>query len=141
MAYAIFVGRLCLALIFIVSGLAKSQDLAGTMEIMRMANVPSWFIFPAILFELGGGLMLVFGYRIRQISLLFAGFCLLTATLFHLDFMYQIQTVMFLKNIAMAGGFFVLFAGEPGAFAVDNARRNKERMSERQADLQSIKDR
>ncbi|WP_316399481.1 DoxX family protein [Bradyrhizobium sp. 33ap4] len=63
--------------------------------------------------------MLLVGLLIRPIALLLAGFSLVTAFIFHDQFADQIQMIMFLKNVAMAGGFLLLATHGARGFSVD----------------------
>jgi putative oxidoreductase len=65
-------------------------------------------LWPAILFEIGAGLLIIVGYKTRIVAALLAGFSVLTAAIFHNQFADQIQMIMFLKNLSMAGGFALL---------------------------------
>ncbi|MDH4260346.1 MAG: DoxX family protein, partial [Gammaproteobacteria bacterium] len=91
----------------------------GYMEAM---HVPGALLWPTILFEIGAGLSVAVGYRTRIVATLLAGFCLLTAAIFHNQFADQIQMIMFLKNLAMAGGFILMASVGPGSLSVDAKR-------------------
>lgn len=109
-------GRILIALIFVLSGLNKIGAIEGTQGYMEAMGVPGALIYPTILFEVGAGLAIVIGYQTRVVALALAGFCLVTAFIFHNDLADQTQFVMFMKNVAMAGGFLFLArdgAGEP----------------------------
>lgn len=121
-SYAMVVARILMALIFILSGLSKigaADAMRGYMEAM---HVPGALLWPTILFEIGAGLLIVAGYRTRLVATLLTGFCLLTAAIFHHEFADQIQMIMFLKNVAMAGGFALLASVGPGSLSVDAKR-------------------
>jgi putative oxidoreductase len=76
---------------------------------------PGVLIWPAAAWEIGGGILLLTGLWIRPLSILLAGWCLLTASIFHTAFGDPNQMVHFLKNMTMAGGFLILArAGAPG---------------------------
>lgn len=118
-APAMAIARVLMALIFILSGLSKlgaSDAVRGYMEAM---GVPGALLWPTIAFEIGAGVLVALGYRTRVIALLLAGFCLVTAAVFHHQFTDQIQMIMFLKNIAMAGGFLLLAAVGSGSASLD----------------------
>ena len=118
-APAMAIARVLMALIFILSGLSKlgaSDAVRGYMEAM---GVPGALLWPSIAFEIGAGVLVALGYRTRVIALLLAGFCLVTAAVFHHQFTDQIQMIMFLKNIAMAGGFLLLAAVGSGSASLD----------------------
>lgn len=121
-SYALAAARVPMALIFILSGLSKmgaADVMRGYMEAM---HVPGALLWPTILFEIGAGLLIFVGYRTRIVATLLAGFCLLTAAIFHNQFADQIQMIMFLKNLAMAGGFVLLASVGPGLLSVDAKR-------------------
>lgn len=112
-------GRLLMALIFILGGVSKLGALAGTAAYMQSMGVPGVLALPAALFELGGGLAILVGWQTRIVALLLAGFSILTAAIFHSDFADQMMTIMFMKNLAMAGGFLTLYVHGAGAMSLD----------------------
>ena len=113
------ISRVLLSLIFIVSGFNKIMNYDETVLWMEKYNISGTFLTPAIFFEILAPLFIIFGYQLRITSLLLAVFCLMTASLFHYDFSDQMQLVAFLKNIAIAGGFLLLFIYGPGDFSID----------------------
>lgn len=117
------VGRLFLALIFIIMGFSKISGFAATQGWMESAGVPGALLPAVIALEIGGGLAILVGWRTRIVALLLAGFSLLTAIVFHADFADQNQFIAFLKNVALAGGFLMLVAQGAGSFSLDNRRR------------------
>ena len=118
------VGRLFLALIFIIMGFSKLGSFAATQGWMESAGVPGVLLPAVIALEILGGLAILVGWRTRIVALLLAGFSLLTAIVFHADFADQNQFIAFLKNVALAGGFLMLVAQGAGSFSLDNRRRN-----------------
>lgn len=113
------VGRLLLALIFILGGLSKFGNLAGTGAFMESAGVPAILALPAAAFELLAGVAILIGWQTRIVAALLAGFCIVTAALFHYNFADQVQMAMFLKNLGLAGGFLTLFVHGAGAMSLD----------------------
>jgi putative oxidoreductase len=109
------IGRCALAQIFFLAGVQKLTDYGGTLEYMRSAHVPAMLLPLVIALELGGGAALVIGWKARPAAALLALFCVLAALLFHAHFSDEVQTLLFLKNIAIAGGLAVL--AERGAAA------------------------
>ncbi len=125
-----FIGRIMLALIFIISGAIKLADIPGTASYMAGAGLPTSLALPVALFEIIGGLMIVFGIFTRLTALVFAAFCLLTALLFHRETADPMQAANALKNIAIAGGFLCLFAYVGKSWSVDAMReRRRERLA------------
>ena len=113
-------GRLLLSLIFVVSGAGKIGAYAGTQAYMDSMGVPGMLLPLVILLELGGGLALILGWQTRLVAAAIAGFTVIAAFLFHADFSDQMQSIMFMKNIAIAGGLLAFVAMGPGALALDN---------------------
>ena len=117
---SILLGRVFLSLIFIVSGFNKITDYAGTQGYMESMGVPALMLPLVIILELLGGIAILIGFKTRIVALLFIGFNVISALLFHSDFDDQTQMTMFMKNIAIAGGFLLLFAQGAGAYSIDN---------------------
>jgi putative oxidoreductase len=120
-----FIGRVMLALIFIISGAMKLSDIAGTGAYMASAGLPASLALTAALFELIGGIMIVLGIFTRLTALVFAAFCLLTALLFHRETADAMQATAALKNIAIAGGFLCLFAYDQKSWSFDSYRARR----------------
>ena len=113
-------GRFLIAAMFLVVGLQKISAYEGTAGYMEAMGVPSAMLPLVILLEIGGGLAIVVGWQTRLVATAFAGFSMLSAIIFHWNFADQIQSIMFMKNFAIAGGFLFLVAHGPGAYALDN---------------------
>jgi putative oxidoreductase len=125
--YAAPVARVLLALMFIMSGLQKLGDIPGTIGYIQYGGLPGFLIYPTILLEVGGGIALAVGYQARLAALLLAGFSLLAGVLFHLipsgsaeGAMAQMQMIMFLKNVSIAGGMLMVVSMGAGAYSLDN---------------------
>jgi putative oxidoreductase len=120
-------GRILLAQIFVLSGLSKlGAGYAATQGYMASAGVPGVLLPLVIALELGGGLALMAGFYTRWAALALAAFSLLAAAMFHADFGDRMQSILFMKNLAIAGGLLLLArhgAGEPSLDAL-RVRRN-----------------
>ncbi|MGH8759211.1 MAG: DoxX family protein, partial [Burkholderiales bacterium] len=108
-----------MSLIFILSGLSKIGAIDSARAYMKAMHVPGILLWPTILLEVGAGLLIVLGFQTRIAAALLAGFCLLTAALFHSHLVDQIQMIMFLKNVTMAGGLVLLASVGPGPLSLD----------------------
>ncbi len=86
---------------------------------MAAKGVPPLLLPFVIMLEVVGSVAIILGWRTRLFAFLLAGFCVIAALLFHLNFADQTQTIMFMKNISIAGGFLVVFARGAGDFSVD----------------------
>ena len=116
---ALLAGRVLLALMFVMAGWSKIGGYAGTQGYMEAMGVPGFMLPLVILLELGGGLAVVLGLFTRSLSVLMAGFTLMAAFIFHYQPAEQMQMLMFMKNVSVAGGFLALAAAGAGAFSVD----------------------
>jgi putative oxidoreductase len=126
------IGRLMLALIFILAGVGKITDPAGTIGYMQSAGLPGILLWPTIALELLGGIALAVGYKTRLVAFALAGFCILASIFFHSNFGDEMQMYMFLKNIAIAGGLLLLATGGLTAYSVDNRRNQNDFFGTRQ---------
>lgn len=120
--YAAPLGRLLLALIFLLSGIDKIGNYEQTAQYMAAMSVPTAFLIPTIVLEIGGALALIAGWQARYAAALLAGFSVLAAVLFHANFADQIQMIMFMKNLAIAGGLLAVVAHGAGALALDKTK-------------------
>ena len=117
-------GRILISLIFVMSGLSKIGSFAGTQAYMESAGVPGILLPVVIALELLGGLAVIFGWHARLAAFLLAGFSLLSAVLFHAPSGDQMQMIMFMKNLAIAGGFLMIVALGAGPYSIDNRNRS-----------------
>jgi len=120
-------GRLLLATIFIMSGLSKLAAPAATIAYIGStgAPLPAVGYVLALLVELGGGALILLGYKTRPVAWIMALFSVATALMFHHALSDQNQMIHFFKNIAMAGGFLQVAAFGAGSFSLDaRATRN-----------------
>ena len=115
-------GRILIAAIFLISGIGKVSGYAGTQGYMEAMGVPGALLPLVIALEIGGALAIIVGWRTRLFAFLLGGFTLLSALIFHRTLGDQMQSILFLKNLAIAGGFLLLVARGPGQWSLD-ARR------------------
>ncbi|OUS28109.1 hypothetical protein A9Q98_07980 [Thalassotalea sp. 42_200_T64] len=108
---------------FLMSGLTKISQYAGTQGYMEMMGVPGALLPLVILVEILGASMIIFGFKVRITALVLAGFSAASAMLFHNDFSNPAEIDNFMKNFTIAGGYLLLFAVGAGPLSLDN--RNK----------------
>jgi putative oxidoreductase len=89
---------------------------------MTLAGIPGILLPLVIILEFGGGLALIVGLFTRWAALALAIFSLLAAVFFHTNFADQMQSIMFMKNLAIAGGLLLLVRHGGGELSID-ARR------------------
>jgi putative oxidoreductase len=107
---AAVIGRILLAVIFIVSGLRKIADPSGATGMLTGVGLPGGFALPTGIFELVAGLLLAIGLTTRLVAALLFAFVLLTILFFHNAFADPAQQVNMLKNLAIMGGMLMVFA-------------------------------
>src|SRR6202167_4356876 len=120
--YVPFVGRLLIGLPFAMSGLSKLGAIGPTTEAIRAVGLPfpSLALAVSVAVELGGGLLLIAGFKARTVAAVLALFSLVTAVTFHSNFADQHQMINLLKNVMMAGGLLPIVAFGAGALSADN---------------------
>ena len=114
------VGRIAISLIFLLSGIGKIFSYGGTQGYMEAMGVPGFLLPLVILVEVVFAIAVIVGYKTRYAALILAGFTFVSALLFHANLGDQTQFIMFMKNIAISGGFMFLVANGAGAYALDN---------------------
>lgn len=117
------IARVLLAHIFILAGFSKlGAGYAGTQGYMEAMGVPGTLLPLVILLEIGGGLAVLIGWQTRWISYALAAFTVISALIFHSNLAEQMQMIMFMKNLAIAGGFLLLAEHGAGAFSLDKRK-------------------
>ena len=114
------IGRILISALFLLNGIFKISNYDGTIGWMESFGVPGILIIPAIILEIAGPILIIIGYKTKLAAGLLSLFCIATAAIFHNDFSNQMQFTSFLKNIALAGGFLILFVNGAKGFSLDN---------------------
>ena len=112
-------GRVLLASLFLLSGLGKLGAYSETAAYMSSFGVPGALLPLVVATELLGALAIVLGWKTRIVAFLLGGFSLLSALIFHNNLGDQMQMIMFLKNVSIAGGFLLLVANGAGPLSID----------------------
>ena len=86
---------------------------------MTSYGVPEILFIPTIILEIIFPLLLIVGYKTKLVSLVMALFTFVVAIIFHTDFSEGIQMIMFLKDLAIAGGFLIIFVRGAGKYSLD----------------------
>jgi putative oxidoreductase len=120
------VGRILLALIFIISGFGKIMGFDATLGYIRSAGLPfaQLSAIAAIVIELGGGILLVVGWKARWAAAALFLFVLVAAFYFHAFWasppdQAMMQQIQFLKNLGIMGGMLYVMAYGSGPYSVD----------------------
>ena len=113
------IARSLLSFIFIYAGFGKISAYAATQGYMESMGVPGALLPLVILLEIGGGLSVLLGWKMRLSGFLLAGFSLLSALFFHSNLADQMQSILFMKNMAIAGGLLLLVSSETHSWSID----------------------
>lgn len=120
------VGRVLLALMFLLAGIGKIGGFDGTVGYISSVGLPlpSVLAAGALVLEIVAGIALIIGYKTRWAALALALFTLAAAFLFHNYWsmpadQQMMQQIIFLKNLAVTGGLLMLAMAGPGAWSVD----------------------
>ena len=116
------VARVFLGHIFLLAGISKIGGYEATQGYMDAMGVPGMLLPLVILLEIGGGLAIIAGFKTKWAGMALAGFSVVAAALFHNNFGDQMQMILFMKNIAIAGGLMLLVSHGAGAYSLDNRR-------------------
>jgi len=116
---AALLGRILLAALFLHEASAKLTDYGAAIAYAQAFGVPGILIPAAIAVEMGCALLILIGYQARAAALLLAGFCIATAILFHARLGSRNELLHFEKDLAIAGGLFILFALGAGRWSAD----------------------
>jgi putative oxidoreductase len=116
--FSITLGRILLGLYFLLPGISKIPTYGGTTEYMLLHNIPlaSVLLPITIVLQVGLGVMLIIGYRIKESALILAALTILINIGMH-DFWNEYpntdaghETQNFVKNLAIFAGLLVLSA-------------------------------
>ena len=115
----LLVARCLLAALFLWSGIGKIAGYDEAGQFMVQHGTIGLLLPVAIAVEIGGAALLIVGFKVRFAAAALAGFCVVTALLFHANFTDRAQMVHFLKNIALTGGLLALYVAGPGRMSFD----------------------
>ncbi len=115
----LLVARCLVAGLFLWSGIGKINGYDEIGILMQEHGAMGLLLPLAVFIEFAGALLLIVGFRARFVALSLAGFCVLTALLFHANFTDRTQMFHFLKNFAIVGGLLALYVSGPGRMSVD----------------------
>ena len=118
-------GRILLSSLFLIEGVRKFFFQEETIMYMEDYGVPEILFFPSIILEILFPILLIIGYQTRFSALIMALFTLTVALIFHTNFDNQMELVIFLKDIAIAGGFLIIAANEPKIWSIDYFLKSK----------------
>jgi len=121
----LLLGRLLLSLIFLHEGLTLAADFTATIDTFATLGLSAPIALAVIALQIGAGLSLAAGFLSRLGALALGLFCLATAFLFHTNFASQNELLHFEKDLAIAGGMFVLAVSGAGSISIDNLLKRR----------------
>lgn len=107
---ATWIGRALIAFLFIPAGITKILGPKPFLDHMAEHRIPGALLPLVIALEIGAGGLVLVGWQGRWAALALAGFCVTTAFVFHLDLGDKVERTQFVKDLAVAGGLFILAA-------------------------------
>lgn len=124
--WAALLGRMLLVILFFISGFDKISGFQQTSEYIAAQGLP----FPqlltaiAIVLELGGAIAVAVGWKTRWVAAALILFMIVITPIFHKFWgippeQAMEQQINFMKNVAIVGGFLLLFAHGPGRYSLD----------------------
>ena len=116
---ALLVGRLLLAWIFLHEGVFLLANYGASSAAMAKMGAPAFALGPVIALQLAAGFSIALGCHTRYGALALGLFCLATAMLFHTNFPIRNELLHFEKDLAIAGGMFVLVVCGAGRWSID----------------------
>lgn len=108
--YIPIAGRVLIAALFILAGVAKILGPAPFLAHMAEHRVPGFLLAGVIALEIGAGVAVLIGWKLPYSAGALAAFCVATALIFHLNFADKAERTLFFKDLAIAGGLLVLAA-------------------------------
>ena len=118
-------GRILLSTLFLVEGVRKFFFQEETIMYMEDYGVPEILFFPSLGLEIVFPILLIVGYKTRFSASIMALFTLTVALIFHTNFENQMESIIFLKDIAIAGGFLIIAVNEPKICSIDYFLKSK----------------
>jgi putative oxidoreductase len=114
----LLVSRLLLAGIFVHEGVFLATNFSATSTAMAKVGVPAFAVIGTIALQLVAGIAIAVGWHARLGAAAVGLFCLATAILFHVNFANRNELLHFEKDLAIAGGMFVLMLRGAGGYSV-----------------------
>ncbi|MHB8621802.1 MAG: DoxX family protein [Sulfuricaulis sp.] len=119
-------GRILMAVIFLLSGIGKIGNFSGTLGYMTSQGVPmtELLLVITIIIEVGSAVMLILGWKARlAAAVLFLWMIPVTLTMHNFwaapADQHMLQQIMFLKNLAMMGGMLFVVAFGSGPYSLE----------------------
>ena len=120
------IGRILLSALFLIEGIGKISMQEDVMMYMENYGIPGILFIPAVILEILFPLLLIVGYKTKLAAFVMALFTFTVAIIFHTDFSKGMEMVFFLKDLAIAGGFLMIFVYGANKISLDNFLKSKQ---------------
>jgi putative oxidoreductase len=126
-ATLLLVGRVLMSLLFVWFGYLKLTGWEGSVQYFAkwgFSWAPMLGAALAVIFELGGGLLLLIGWKTRWVAAALFVYVIVATLIVHTYWTYEAaqrfaQMANFYKNLGIMGGMLLLVAAGPGRYSVD----------------------
>lgn len=115
--------RLLLAWLFVHEGVGLTTNFDAAAASMAKMGVPAPLLVATIALQLSGGAAIALGLGARSGAAALGLFCVVTALMFHTNFSNRNELLHFEKDLAIAGGMFVLMVRGAGNWSLDRLYR------------------
>ena len=120
------IGRILLSALFLIEGIGKISMQEDVMMYMENYGIPGILFIPAVILEILFPLLLIVGYKTKLAAFVMALFTFTVAIIFHTDFSNGMEMVFFLKDLAIAGGFLMIFVYGANKISLDHFLKSKQ---------------
>ena len=120
------IGRILLSALFLIEGFGKISMQENVIMYMENYGIPGILFIPAVILEILFPLLLIVGYKTKLAAFVMALFTFTVAIIFHTDFSKGMEMVFFLKDLAIAGGFLMIFVYGANKISLDHFLKSKQ---------------
>jgi putative oxidoreductase len=120
------IGRILLSALFLIEGIGKISMQEDVMMYMENYGIPGILFIPAVILEILFPLLLIVGYKTKLAAFVMALFTFTVAIIFHTDFSKGMEMIFFLKDLAIAGGFLMIFVYGANKISLDHFLKSKQ---------------
>ena len=120
------IGRILLSALFLIEGIGKISMQEDVVMYMENYGIPGILFVPTVILEILFPLLLIVGYKTKLAAFVMALFTFTVAIIFHTDFSDGIQLVFFLKDLAINGGFLMIFVYGANKISLDHFLKSKQ---------------
>jgi putative oxidoreductase len=128
-SWMLLAGRLLMAALFIVAGVRKALAFGASAAYMTKNGIPmsDALLVVALIIEIGGGLLLILGWKTRIVATALFVFVVVLTPIFHAYWTFEpaqmvAQLNNFLKNLGLMGGLLYMMVLGAGALSLDERK-------------------